>query len=126
MKQFEQGYPNTYDVIVAGGGPAGIAAAVSAARLGARTALVERFGLLGGMLTSGHVMPILGRAEGRTMYDELIEVLMEGHPDVVWCTTPRATAWKSALIWRKPSCACSSCASKTAYTFTCKRLSPTY
>lgn len=87
MKQFEQGYPNTYDVIVAGGGPAGIAAAVSAARLGARTALVERFGLLGGMLTSGHVMPILGRAEGRTMYDELIEVLMKGHPDVVHHTT---------------------------------------
>ena len=87
MKQFEQAYPDSYDVIVAGGGPAGIAAAVSAARLGAKTALVERFGLLGGMLTTGHVMPILGRAEGRTMYDELIEVLMEGHPGVEHHTT---------------------------------------
>lgn len=81
MKQLQGSYPHTYDVIVAGGGPAGVAAAVSAARLGARTALVERFGVLGGMLTSGHVQPILGRAEGRTMYDEIVALLQEGHPD---------------------------------------------
>ena len=81
MKQFETAYPNTYDVIVAGGGPAGIAAAVSAARLGARTALVERYGILGGMLTSGHVQPILGHAEGRTMYDEVVELLNAGHEE---------------------------------------------
>ena len=47
---FRKPYPNEYDVIVAGGGPAGIAAAVSAARLGAKTALIERYGILGGML----------------------------------------------------------------------------
>jgi len=81
MKQFETAYPNTYDVIVAGGGPAGIAAAVSAARLGVRTALVERYGILGGMLTSGHVQPILGHAEGRTMYDEVVELLNAGHEE---------------------------------------------
>ncbi|MDL2205492.1 FAD-dependent oxidoreductase [Eubacteriales bacterium OttesenSCG-928-N13] len=44
-----------YDVIVAGGGPAGIAAALSAARNGAHTLLVERYGFLGGMLTAGLV-----------------------------------------------------------------------
>ena len=81
MEQLQGSYPHTYDVIVAGGGPAGVAAAVSAARLGAKTALVERFGVLGGMLTSGHVQPILGRAEGRTMYDEIVALLREGHPD---------------------------------------------
>jgi NADPH-dependent 2,4-dienoyl-CoA reductase/sulfur reductase-like enzyme len=32
------------DVLVAGGGPAGIAAALSAARAGARTMIVERYG----------------------------------------------------------------------------------
>lgn len=79
MKQFQGRYPDSYQVIVAGGGPAGIAAAVSAARLGARTALVERYGILGGMLTSGHVQPILGRAQGHTFYDEMVALLEEGH-----------------------------------------------
>ena len=81
MEVFRNPYPNEYDVIVAGGGPAGIAAAVSAARAGARTALIERYGILGGMLTSGHVQPILGHAQGRTMYDEIVELLTEGHED---------------------------------------------
>lgn len=43
------------DVIVVGGGPGGIGAAVSAARNGAKTVLVERCGYLGGMGTGGLV-----------------------------------------------------------------------
>ena len=42
-----------YDLIVAGGGPAGVAAAVCAARLGAKVLLVEAAGSLGGMGTNG-------------------------------------------------------------------------
>lgn len=49
-----------FDVIVAGGGSAGMAAAVSAARTGARTLLVERGGLLGGMGTAALVHTICG------------------------------------------------------------------
>jgi len=46
---------DSWDVIVAGGGPAGCAAAVAAARDGARTLLIEATGILGGMGTSGLV-----------------------------------------------------------------------
>jgi len=48
------------DVVVAGGGPAGFAAAVAEARLGAKTVLVERQGFLGGMITGGLVVTIGG------------------------------------------------------------------
>lgn len=82
MEQFKNGYPNKYDVIIAGGGPAGVAAAVASARIGAKTALIERYGILGGMLTSGHVQPILGRTEGQTMSDEIIEMLGAGHQGI--------------------------------------------
>ena len=47
-----------YDVVVCGGGPAGFIAAIAAARNGARTALVERYGFLGGMATMGYVNPV--------------------------------------------------------------------
>ena len=47
-----------YDVIVCGGGAAGIGAALAAAEKGAKTALIERFGFLGGMATAGYVNPM--------------------------------------------------------------------
>ncbi len=50
----------TYAVVVIGGGPAGLAAAVAAARHGAKTLLVERYGFLGGMGTAGGVTNFAG------------------------------------------------------------------
>ena len=47
------------DVLVVGGGPAGIGAALGAARAGARTVLVERYGFLGGNATAALVMPLM-------------------------------------------------------------------
>ena len=46
---YEKNVPvlGSYEVVVAGAGPAGICAAVAAARSGARVALVERYGVLG-------------------------------------------------------------------------------
>ena len=53
------------DVCVIGGGPGGLPAALAAARLGAKTLLVEMQGFLGGMATAGLIGPILGhRASG--------------------------------------------------------------
>jgi hypothetical protein len=49
-----------YDVVVLGGGPAGIAAAASAARAGCKTLLVERYGFLGGMGTAAGVTNFCG------------------------------------------------------------------
>lgn len=48
------------DVVIAGGGTAGVAAALAAAREGAKAMLVERYGFLGGMITAGNA--------GLTMY----------------------------------------------------------
>jgi hypothetical protein len=48
----------SYDVLVCGGGPSGIAACVAAARNGAKTCLVEQYGFLGGSATAALVNPI--------------------------------------------------------------------
>ena len=53
-----------WDVLVAGGGPAGAVAAVAAGRLGAKVLLVEATGCLGGMGTSGLVTAFDPMADG--------------------------------------------------------------
>src|SRR3954471_3747639 len=50
------------DVLVAGGGPAGIAAAIAAADGGARVTILENHGQLGGIWTSGLLAWILDAA----------------------------------------------------------------
>lgn len=50
----------SFDVVVLGGGPAGMAAATAAARAGQRTVLVERYGFLGGMGTAAGVTNFCG------------------------------------------------------------------
>jgi hypothetical protein len=77
-----------FDVVVCGGGTSGTAAAVSAARAGASTLLVERYGFLGGLLTAWTAEPIMtfhdpaGRAVVGGFWQELLErlVKMGGSP----------------------------------------------
>ncbi|MEM3448721.1 MAG: FAD-dependent oxidoreductase [Thermoplasmata archaeon] len=49
-----------YDLVVVGGGPAGVGAAFSAAKFGLRVAIIERHNMLGGNWTNGYVLSILG------------------------------------------------------------------
>jgi hypothetical protein len=52
------------DVVVVGGGPGGHSAAIAAARTGAKTVLLERYGHLGGMSTGGIVIQIPHMSDG--------------------------------------------------------------
>jgi hypothetical protein len=71
-----------YDLVVAGGGPAGAAAAISAARLGAKVLLVEATGCMGGMGTSGLVTEFGPMTDGEKMLAggvmrEIVETLYQ-------------------------------------------------
>jgi hypothetical protein len=88
------------DVVVVGGGPGGIGAAVSAARNGADTVLIERYGYLGGMGTGGLVtiIPCLSDFDGTMQIgginQEWIERLTmreaETHPpEEIWGATDK-------------------------------------
>jgi len=64
-----------YDVIVAGGGPAGAMAAVSAGRSGAKTLLIERAGCAGGIWTSGMLSWMLDVTDKGGILKELMNAV---------------------------------------------------
>jgi len=66
-----------YDIAVCGGGVAGVAAAVSAAREGANVILIEKAGSLGGTLTEGFMPNILDAANKGGIVKEIFDFLNE-------------------------------------------------
>jgi hypothetical protein len=90
------------DVLVVGGGPAGTAAAIAAARLGADVLLAERYNHLGGLATGGLVIWIdrmtdwSGRHIIRGLAEELVDRLpkgaVAGPPRADWGSRDAATA----------------------------------
>jgi hypothetical protein len=67
------------DVVVVGGGPGGVGAAICAARAGADTILIERYGHLGGMATGGlvNIIPNLGDIYGKQHIFGLCQELID-------------------------------------------------
>jgi len=86
------------DVLVIGGGSAGIAASVAAVRAGARTMLVERYGSLGGLATNGLIILLLTLDDGRGkqvvagLCQEMVERLTARNA----CIFPPRDEWGSA------------------------------
>jgi hypothetical protein len=90
------------DVLVVGGGPAGTAAAIAAARLGADVLLVERYNHLGGLATGGLVIWIdrmtdwsgqhIIRGLAHEFMDRLPKDAIQGPPRADWGNRDAATA----------------------------------
>jgi flavin-dependent dehydrogenase len=81
------------DVVVLGGGPGGLPAAIAAARHGAHVLLVERYGFLGGLATAGLVAPILGHTSSQAHTPIVAGLLRE--------MTERMHALDGALTWKQ-------------------------
>src|SRR4029077_7391018 len=93
----------TSDLVVVGGGPAGIAAAVAGARNGLSVALLERYPYLGGLASGGMVLVLDDMCNGneisvRGICAELIE-RMERLGLAV--TPPEADRRSDVAMWRK-------------------------
>ena len=93
-------------VLVVGGGPAGVCAAIAAARGGAQVMIVESGGCLGGMATQGLVGPFMTcfdttgeemivRGIFEEIIDEMVKINGAIHPRYVRAKTPY-TAWIEA------------------------------
>ncbi len=87
------------DVLVIGGGPAGLCAAIAAARAGAKTTLIEQNGFCGGMATAGLVAPFMTCYDSgggvmliRGLFEEIVNrlIAMGGaiHPSEVPTNSP--------------------------------------
>lgn len=82
-----------FDVVVLGGGPTGVMAAVAAARSGASVALVEEAGFVGGMAATGLPLLTYHNAYGdqviKGLADELVQRLVESSGSVGHLERPR-------------------------------------
>lgn len=85
------------DVVVVGGGPGGVGAAVAAARNGADTVLIERYGHLGGMGTGGLVtiIPCLSDFSGRMQIAGITQEWIERLEKTESVTYPPQSTWGS-------------------------------
>ena len=85
------------DVVVLGGGPGGVASALSAARGGAKTILIERYGYLGGMATGGLVtiIPNMSNSHGKQQIAGICQEWVDRLEARNACHYPKKEHWGS-------------------------------
>jgi len=85
------------DVIVVGGGPGGVGAAIAAARTGADTVLVERYGHLGGMASGGlvNIIPNLSDINGKQVIFGVCQEIIERMKTRGAASYPHSGFWGS-------------------------------
>ena len=95
------------DVLVVGAGPAGLSAAIAAARHGADVLLLERYGYVGGMATGGLVLMIdrMGSDEGEHVIRGIAQEIIDRLEAMNAVLYPPIAAWGSsdpelAMKWR--------------------------
>lgn len=85
------------DVLIVGGGPAGIGAAIAAARQGAKTLLIERFGCFGGMMTTAGVESVAWWRHERTVESGGIARELEETAKAMGATAPEPQSVSQAI-----------------------------
>jgi succinate dehydrogenase/fumarate reductase flavoprotein subunit len=85
------------EVLVVGGGPAGLAAAIAAARQSVKVDLMERYGYVGGMATGGLVLMMdrMGNDEGEHVVRGIAQELVDRLDQMGAVTYPPRDAWGS-------------------------------
>lgn len=92
------------DVLVIGGGPAGLCAAIASARQGVKTTLIERGGFCGGMATAGLVAPFMTCYDSggdtmliRGIFEEIVNRLVEMGGAIHPSQVPASSAFTSYI-----------------------------
>ena len=85
------------EVLVVGGGPGGLAAAIAAARAGAQTTLLDRYGCFGGVITQVGVDSIAWYRHEGTVDLEGIGIEFEQRARVMGGTQPESQSMSEAL-----------------------------
>src|ERR1700731_2242063 len=91
------------DIVVVGGGPSGFAAAIAAARLGAKVTLIERYPYLGGLASGGMVLVLDDMTNGEEITcTGICMEMIERMARLSLCVYPPAAERRQdAAAWRK-------------------------